>query len=111
MTLSIWGIVISNSGLDIYPYREYDENKKFVKYSSEYGAFVFTAFICGFFTFFSGSIFFYQVYLVCTNQSQWENVKAESLDFIKCYPSGFSPFDMGVWKNVRTIFFHGNKAT
>jgi palmitoyltransferase len=54
--MTIWGLCIANSGLDIYPYKVYDEDRKFLRYSSEYGAYTVILIVILFFFVFTVSV-------------------------------------------------------
>jgi len=103
-----WGCIISSSGTKIYPY-EVIEKGEFVRYSSEYGAYIVVYFICFFFLFFVLLLALYHFYIVMTGQSTWEGIKSDQLNYVKCYPRGFTPFNFGIFRNLRLTLCHGNR--
>jgi len=51
----------------------------------------------------------YHSYLICTNQTTWEQNKRDRITYIKDYPKNIYPFSEGVIKNIKMVFFHENK--
>jgi hypothetical protein len=75
-------------------------------YTKQYGAFFISFFIIIIFIFFVGLLFFYHSMLLLTNTTTWENTKAMSIDYLSVYPNGFDPFDEGLVKNLKHVFFN-----
>eukprot|EP01016_Furgasonia_blochmanni_P006835 TRINITY_DN12744_c0_g1_i2.p1 TRINITY_DN12744_c0_g1~~TRINITY_DN12744_c0_g1_i2.p1 ORF type:complete len:213 (-),score=49.08 TRINITY_DN12744_c0_g1_i2:114-692(-) len=113
-----WMFSISLSGLSIYSDDNVELQKKATHgksnedsgYSSEYGAFLVTAFLSFVFFVFAGGLLLYHTFLVLTNQTTWEHNRSSSLDYVKCYPRGYLPFSKGVVENFKTIFLHKSKV-
>ena len=48
-------------------------------------------------------------YLILTAQTTWEHNKRERISYLKNCPKGIYPFSEGIYKNIKSVFFHGNK--
>ena len=103
------------SGLD-YNRDGFEKDNKLdgVAYSKEYGAFfmaasiVFLATLMVVCTSYQASLIGFHSYLLISNISTWEFLSAHKIDYIQCFPYGYSPFDRGVVQNLKDAFLHGN---
>eukprot|EP00743_Colponemidia_sp_Colp-15_P007841 GILK01008493.1.p1 GENE.GILK01008493.1~~GILK01008493.1.p1 ORF type:complete len:429 (+),score=46.01 GILK01008493.1:118-1287(+) len=53
------------------------------------------------FTLMTGGLWVYHTFLLCTNQTTWENIRHDTIYFLKEYPVGVYPFDQGVLRNIK----------
>ncbi len=42
------------------------------------------------------------------NITTWEQMRRHQITYLKHYPPGFNPFDLGFANNMRAVFLHGN---
>ena len=106
----VWSLYLSLTGLN-YNSENYERINGLPEntFTKEYGAFVITTLICSGFVFFVGFLFFQQLYLIAMNISLWEATVGFKITYLKPYPHHFSPFDMGIKRNIASVFCHGNK--
>lgn len=106
----VWTTYISLTGLS-FNSENYEKLNGLPEhyYTKEYGAFVVTTMISVGFVLFVGVLFLQYLYLISFNVSLWEATVSHKITYLKPYPLGFHPFDMGFVENLRMVFLHGNQ--
>jgi len=118
--VQIWTFIIANSGLNglyerneevVQALEDVENPEETMNYGSgEYVFFMVIAFIIFLATLFTGLLLIFHTYLIVTNQTTWEYTRKDTLSYLRVYPKNFHPFNEGVWKNFKMIFFHNNKV-
>ena len=48
------------------------------------------------------------MYLIGTGSTSYELNKRHKIKYLKNYPNNFNPFDYGLLRNIKIVFFHKN---
>ena len=78
-------------------------------YTKEYGAFFMSAVVAFVASGLVALLLGYHAYLCATNETTWENISGSKIDYMSVYPSGYKPFNQGLWRNLKTFFCHNNQ--
>ncbi|KAM3147316.1 hypothetical protein pb186bvf_000567 [Paramecium bursaria] len=103
----IWLITYFYEGCGNYEYSKVING--ITIYSQEYGTFSILIVLFGFFILFTSGLLIFQLYLIGTGSTSYELNKRHKIKYLKNYPHSFNPFDYGLFRNFKIVFFHGNQ--
>ena len=79
-----------------------------LKQDESKGCWIVMEFICFLGFVFVVSLFGMHCYYLVTNWTSWESFKRSKIWYLKEHKGNKSPFDLGILRNLREVFFHSN---